>query len=1431
MKKNYLLLFLFGFLSFFVNAQAPGNIGVTTTSAPDICNPGESVTLSCNYFQIFQQTGYAVAPITYNPPFGATAGSATNLTIDDRWSGIVDLKGLTPQDFNFCFYNNSYLQCLISTNGVMTFSLAGVIPGGFYTPNSGSTWVNSGPIPYPGAAAAAPFRNSINGVFQDINPAVNNAFAIPNINYYTVGTYPNRAFVVNFANVAQYGCSSDATVGAQTSQLVLYEATNIIDVYVKRRYPCVSWSNGNGLIGVQNQAGTVATSAPGRNGGTWITNNEAWRFTPNGVMMNPTFQWTDNLGNVVGNTQTITVAPNATTTYTVTATYPSCSPSVTYQVTDQTTVNLVNIPAGVPATLYNCQLSPTPASYSWDFTPNGTAIMAPLNPANYVLSYHTTQASAQGTDATIITGSTTNYTTPGTTATTTIWTAVEDLNTGCRKVQSFDLVVRSCTATPVQPPNLVVCDTDGNGTESFNLTQQNTPILGGQNPADYTITYHTTAASADGTNLNSALIPAGAAVGQNQNFVSAGQTIYVRMESVSTPGTFGTTTFQLVVNPRPAITGTMSACIGSTTQLTGAGTPAASNAWTSSDTTVATVNSSGLVTGVAAGTAIITYTDNNGCSNTTTVTINASPTVTLNSPTTCQGGTVTLTAVPGVPGTYNYAWTVPAGVVDPGNVPGFTTTVGGAYGVVITDQVTNCSSLTGAGVVTVNPLPTISGTLSACISSTSQLTGSGIPAAVSPWTSSNSAVATVNASGLVSAVSVGTSTITYTDSNGCSITAIFTVNALPTISGSNVICANGTTQLSGTGTPATSNAWVSSNTTVATVDATGLVTGISAGSAIITYTNNNGCSNTITITVNALPTISGTLSACVGATTQLTGSGTASAVSPWVSSDTAVATVSATGLVTGISAGTTTITYTNNNGCSITATVTINALPTISGTLTACIGATTQLTGTGTPAATNAWTTSNASVATVDAIGLVTGVSAGTATITYVNNNGCSTTATVTINALPTISGTLTACQGATTQLTGSGTAAASNPWTSSNTAVATIDATGLVTGVGAGSATITYTNNNGCSVTATVTINALPTISGTLSACISSTSQLTGSGIPAAVSPWTSSNTAVATVNASGLISAVSVGTSTITYTDSNGCSITAIFTVNALPTVSGSNVICANGTTQLSGTGTPAVSNAWVSSNTTVATVDAAGLVTGISAGTVIIAYTDSNGCSNTITITVNALPTISGTLSACAGSATQLTGSGTPAAAGAWFSSDTAVATVDNTGLVSGLTAGTTTITYTNNNGCLITATVTINALPTISGTLTTCIGATTQLTGTGTPATSNAWATSNASVATVDAAGLVTGVSAGTTTITYVDSNGCSTTTIVDVLSSPTASISISGASTICTGTTTDITISGTPNGTVNYTVNGTAASVVLPASGTVTFTTANLSAQT
>ena len=147
----------------------------------------------------------------------------------------------------------------------------------------------------------------------------------------------------------------------------------------------------------------------------------------------------------------------------------------------------------------------------------------------------------------------------------------------------------------------------------------------------------------------------------------------------------------------------------------------------------------------------------------------------------------------------------------------------------------------------------ITGNFSICLPgpTTTQLTGSGIPAASNPWISSNPAVATVNTTGLVTSVSFGTTTIIYTDNLGVSSAANVYVSPFPTISApfGTSTCAGVTLQLQGSLFANAITPWTSLTPAIATVDSTGLVTGVSPGIAIIQYMNLGGCTSTMAITI------------------------------------------------------------------------------------------------------------------------------------------------------------------------------------------------------------------------------------------------------------------------------------------------------------------------------------------------------------------------------------------------------------------------------------------------------------------------------------------------------------------------------------------------------------------------------------------------------
>src|SRR2546430_7071981 len=336
-------------------------------------------------------------------------------------------------------------------------------------------------------------------------------------------------------------------------------------------------------------------------------------------------------------------------------------------------------------------------------------------------------------------------------------------------------------------------------------------------------------------------------------------------------------------------------------------------------------------------------------------------------------------------------------------------------------------------IVTVAPAPAsvLVGQLLQLSATTADSAGNVLSGRPVTWASSNTVVATVSGTGLLTGVATGTTTITATSGgkNGTAAVTV-TVAAVAAVSvspGAPSVVIGGTAQLTAVLRDANGNplsgrtvTWATSNGGVATVSATGLVTGVAVGGAMITATS-EGKSGTATVTVTAVavPVASvavnpATPSLAVGGTVQLTatpqdsvGNSLPGRTVTWASSASTVASVSTSGLVTGGVAGTATITATSE-GKSGTATVTVTPVPVASVSVSPAapallVAATVQLTATPKDASGTAlsgrsisWATSNASAATVSTNGLVTGVAAGTATITA-TSEGKSGTASVTV--------------------------------------------------------------------------------------------------------------------------------------------------------------------------------------------------------------------------------------------------------------------------------------------------------------------------------------------------------------------------------------------------------------------------------------------------
>ena len=803
--------------------------------------------------------------------------------------------------------------------------------------------------------------------------------------------------------------------------------------------------------------------------------------------------------------------------------------------------------------------------------------------------------------------------------------------------------------------------------------------------------------------------------------------------------------------------------------------------WSSSDTSVANVDENGKVTALAAGSATITVTTVEG-SKTASCTVTVKPvavsSVELNkAATNIQiGGSETLTAtvLPENAANKNVTWSSSDATVASVDANGKVSAL--KVGTATITVKTADGNKTATCSVTVSPIGVTGVSLNKTsttlyIGGTETLTATVTPANATnksvTWSSSNTAVATVDANGKITAVAAGTATITAKTADGRK-TATCTVTVKPvevtsiTLNKTSLTLAkNGTETL--TATIAPSNAtdktvtWSSSNTAVATV-VNGKVTAVGGGSATITASaggKSATCAVTVTVAVTGVSLNKTTLSLTKGSTETLTATVAPSDATnkniTWSSNNTGVATVSNNGIVTAVSEGTATITVKTVDGnktatCAVTVTpILVNSITLNRSTASVEVGSTVSLTATVSPSnaadRTLTWSSSNTAIATVSSNGVVTGVKAGTATITATSNDGsgvkatCQVTVTnVAVTSVALDQTTLSLVNGTTATLTA--TVSPDNAtdktvtWSSSNTSVATVS-NGTVTAKSVGTATITATaggKSETCNVTVTPILVTKITLSKqSVTINVNSTITLTATATPSNAADktvsWSSSNTAIARVSDSGVVTGVRQGTTIITATANDGsgvkatCSVTVSviavtgITLNktSLSLVKGSSETL---TAAISPSNASIQSLSWSSSNTSIATVDSNGKVTAVNKGSATITARAQDGSGKTATCVVTVTPilvtdiTLNNTsVRANIGLPIVMTATVGPDDAEnrevKWSSSDPSVATVTTvSGItrVKGLQAGTAIITASAKDASGIVATCTV-IVPTV------------------------------------------------------------------------------------------------------------------------------------
>lgn len=314
-----------------INSEALNYICPLPQAQCPIINAGEDVEATCEdaeveleaNFMVFGQdtTTYELNSLECPTP-PAEGGTPTSLFIDDAWTDPINLT------FNFCFFGEVYDRVQIGANGALRFELDPTDVGG-----GSNAWNLDTDNSIPNNTNPTLAEGNIFGVVHDIDPSV-----CGDLNYIIAGTAPARQFIVNFTEICHF--SNACNDLKSTTQIILYESSNAIDINVFEKPICPTWNDGLAGIGIQNNDGTIGFTPPGRDIGVWEATNEFWRFSPSQGDANYTFEWQNEAGDVLSNDPNYTVIPTSgSTTYTAVVNYDRCD-GTSATITDDVVVTL-----------------------------------------------------------------------------------------------------------------------------------------------------------------------------------------------------------------------------------------------------------------------------------------------------------------------------------------------------------------------------------------------------------------------------------------------------------------------------------------------------------------------------------------------------------------------------------------------------------------------------------------------------------------------------------------------------------------------------------------------------------------------------------------------------------------------------------------------------------------------------------------------------------------------------------------------------------------------------------------------------------------------------------------------------------------------------------------------------------------------------------
>ena len=858
-----------------------------------------------------------------------------------------------------------------------------------------------------------------------------------------------------------------------------------------------------------------------------------------------------------------------------------------------------------------------------------------------------------------------------------------------------------------------------------------------------------------------------------------------QITTTSIQGCTNTQTVVVTVNPAPSLTSTTSPaaiCSGSVFNYTPVSASAGAIFWVRN--AVAGIvelasNGSGTInetlTNSTALPITVTYlltipATANGCSSTTTtpidLVVNPSPQVAVNSINLCFGTSQLITATPVTLGTYSYVWTVPSGVLNPGNTSSFSVNTAGTYSVVITNTTTLCSSASAIGTVTIVPLPIItlnSETICAGTTATLVATPSSVGAYTYTWTVPTGATNPGNATSITSGIT-GIYSVSITDTTtNCSSSVAYgtiTVNPLPIVSVNNPsICAGANATI--TATPSTigtyNYAWTVPTGALNPGNSASFSTTIAGVYSVIITNLTTNCSSLSasgTVIVTPIPSVTvNSASICAGSNVIITATPTIAGIYSyaWIV-PIGVANPGNTASFSASVAGTYSViitnTVTNCDSPSASGIVTVNPIPQVSvNSATLCADFTTTITATATPFGNYnyAWTVPSGATNPGNATSLVTGIAGNYSVVitdAITNCASASSFGVVTVNPRPSVTvNNASVCAGANALLTATPSIVGTYNyvWTVPPTVINPGNTASFSTAV-AGSYSViitnTITNCSSSSASGNVTVNPIPTVTvNNASICVGSSTTIAATPILSGTYSyaWTvpagsnnPGNVASFTASVAGTYSVIITNTST----NCTSASAFGILTVNPIPIVTlNSASICPAGSSVVL-TATPAFpgnySYVWVVPVGATNPGNTSSVITGI-AGTYSVVITDIiTNCSSVSasgTIIVNQLPIVSvSSTSVCAGTNALVTA--TPSVVGPYSYSWNVPVGATNPGNVASFStpiAGTYSVVITNTvTSCFsasVSGTVTVNALPVVFvNSETICAGSSTIVTAT-------------------------------------------------------------------------------------------------------------------